>query len=81
MQAYIKEKSLLRQKTNTLRLKEADNVQVLQPKADHQRNEIPFTEFRCISPYVIEKVLPDNNYLVRKIGSNKTQVLHRMPMH
>ena len=26
----------------------------------------------------MEKVLPNNNYLVRKIGTNKTQVLHRL---
>ena len=33
-----------------------------------------------IGPYIIEKLLPNNNYLVRKIGTNKTQVLHRMRM-
>ena len=49
-------------------------------KADHQGSKIPFTEFRCIGPYILEKVLPNNNYLVRKIGTNKTQVLHRMKM-
>ena len=27
-----------------------------------------------------KKVLPNNNYLVRKIGTNKTQVLHQMRM-
>ena len=37
-----------------------------------------FTEFRWIGPYIIEKVLPNNNYLVRKIDTKKTQVLHRM---
>ena len=37
-----------------------------------------FIDFRWIGPYVIQKVLPDNNYLVRKIGSNKTQVLYRL---
>ena len=26
------------------------------------------------------KVLPINNYLIREIGTNKTQMLHRMPM-
>ena len=31
-------------------------------------------------PYIIEKVLPNNIYLVRKKGTNKTQVLHRMRM-
>ena len=45
---------------------------------DHQGSEIPFTEFRWVGPYIIEKVLPNNNFLVRKIGTNKTQVLHRM---
>ena len=51
----------------------------MQPKADHQGSKIPFTEFRWIGPYIIEKV-PKNNYLVRKIGTNKTQVLIRMRM-
>ena len=68
-------------KANTSKLKEADYKYVLQPKADHQGTKIPFTEFRRIGPYIIEKVLPNNNYLVRKIGTNKTQVLHRMRMH
>ena len=37
-----------------------------------------FTEFRWIGPYIMEEVLLNNNYLARKIGSNKTQVPHRM---
>ena len=36
--------------------------------------------FWWIGPYIVEKVLPNINYLVRKIGINKTQVLHRMRM-
>ena len=80
MQAYIKYKAYYDRKANASKLKEADYVYVLQPKADHQGSEIPFTEFRWIGPYIIEKVLPNNNYLVRKIGSNKTQVLHRTRM-
>ena len=38
-------------------------------------------EVQSLGLYIIEKVLPNNNYLVRKIGTNKTQVLHRMRMH
>ena len=78
MQAYIKYKAYYDKKANNSKLKEADYVYVLQPKADHQGSKIPFTEFRWTGPYIIEKVLPNNNYLVRKIGTNKTQVLHRM---
>ena len=42
-----------------------------------QGGTIPFTDFRWIGPFIIEKVLPKNSYLIRKIGTNKTQVLHR----
>ena len=78
MQAYIKYKAYYDKKANASKLKEADYVYILQPKADYQGSKVPFTEFRWIGPYVIEKVLLNNNYLVRKIGANKTQVLHRM---
>ena len=80
MQAYIKYKAYYDKKANASKLKEADNVYILQPKADHQGSKIPFTEFRWLGPYIVEKALPNNNYLVRKIGTDKTQVLHRMRM-
>ena len=80
MQAYIKYKAYYDKKANASKLKEADYVYILQPKADHQGSKIPFTEFRWVGPYIVEKVLPNNNYLVRKIGTKKTQLLHRMRM-
>ena len=78
MQAYIKYKAYYDRKANASKLKKTDSVFILQPKADHQGSKIPFTDFRWIGPYNIEKVLPIKNYLVRKIGTNKTQILHRM---
>ena len=80
MQAYIKNKAYYDKKAKASKLKEVDYVYVLQPKADHQWSESPFTEFRWIGPYIIEKVFPKNNYLVRKIDTNNTQVLHRKRM-
>ena len=80
MQAYIKYKAYYDKEANASKLREADYVYILHPKADHQGSKIPFSEFRWIGPYIIEKALPNNNYLVRKIGTNKTQVLHRMRM-
>ena len=80
MQAYIKYKAYYDKKANTSKLEEADYVYILQPKADHNGSKIPFTKLRWIGSYNIEKILPNNNYLVRKIGTNKTQVLHRMRM-
>ena len=81
MQAYIKYKTYYDKKANASKIKKAKSVYVLKPKADHLRSKIPFTEFRWRGPYFIEKVLPKNNYLVRKFGTNKTQVLHRMRMY
>ena len=79
MQAYIKHKAYYDKKANASKLKEADYVNILQPKADHQGSKLfPFTKFRWIGPYNFEKVLPNNSYLVRKIGTNKTHVLHWM---
>ena len=43
-------------------------------------DKFPLTDFKWIGPYVIEKVLPNNKYLVHQIGNNKTQVLHPMRM-
>ena len=78
MQAYIKYKAYYDKEANASKLKQSDYVYILLPKSDHQGSKIPFTDFQWIGPYIIEKALPNNNYLVRKIGTNKTQVLHRM---
>ena len=76
MQAYIKYTAYYDKKANVSKLKEADYVYILQPKADHQGNKFPFTEFRWVGPYIVKKALPNKNFLVRKIGTNKTQVFH-----
>ena len=55
-----------------------DYCYILNPKADTQATKIPFREFRWIGPYKVEKGLPNNNYIVRRLGTNKTQLLHRI---
>ena len=76
MQAYIKYKAYYNKKTNASKLKQSDYVYILQLKADHQGSKISFSNFRWIRPYIVEKVLPNNNYVVQKIGTNRTQILH-----
>ena len=78
MQAYIKYKAYYDRKANASKFKQADYVFILQLKADNQGSKNPFTDFRWIGPYIIEKVLPNKIILVRKIGTNKTQILHQM---
>ena len=78
MQSYIKYKRYYDKKAKASPLKETDYCFILQPKADHQGSKIPFRDFRWIGPYLAENVLPNNNYIVRKLYTNKTQILHRI---
>ena len=80
MQSYIKYKEYYDRKAKAAPLKEIkenDYCFVLQLKADHQGSKIPFRDYRWVGPFVIQKVLPNENYIVRRINTNKTQILHR----
>ena len=78
MPSYIKYRRYYDKKTKASPLKEKDYCFILQPKADHQGSKIPFRDFRWIGPHLVEKVLPNNNYVVRKLITNKTQILNRI---
>ena len=80
MLAYIKYKLYYDKKANASKLKEADYVYLSQTKADHQGSKVAIKGFQWIGPYIVERVLPNNNCLARKIGTNRTQVLHRIQM-
>ena len=77
-QSYFKYKAYYDSKTKTSPLETTEYCYILNPKADTQATKIPFREFRWQSPYKVEKVLPNNNYIVRRLGTNKTQLLHRI---
>ena len=78
MQSYIKYKDYYDRKAKAAPLKENDYCFVLQPKADHQGSKIPFRDYRWVGPFIVQKVLPNENYIVRRINTNKTQILHRI---
>ena len=78
MQSYLKYKAYNDRKAKAAPLTTTDYCYTLNPKADTQATKIPFREFRWIGPYEVEKVLPNNNYIVRSLRTNKTQLLHRM---
>ena len=78
MQSYLKYKEHYDRKAKAAPLKQNEYCFILQPIADHQGSKIPFREYRWTGPYVVEKVLPNENYIVRKLNSNKTQILHRI---
>ena len=78
MQSYLKYNEYYDQKAKAAPLSEQDFCFILQPKADNLGSKIPFREYRWIGPYRIEKVLPNKNYIVRRLNTNKTQILHRI---
>ena len=78
MESYIKYKEYYDRKARAAPLKENDYCFVLQPKADHQGSKIPFRDYRWVEPFIVQKVLPNENYIVRRINTNKTQILHRI---
>ena len=78
MQSYIKYKEYFDRKAKAAPLKENEYCFVLQPKADNQGSKIPFRGYRWVGPFIVQKVLPNENYIVRRINTNKTQILHRI---
>ena len=78
MQSYLKYKAYYDRKAKASPLETTDYCYILNPKADTQSTKIPFREFRWQGPYKVEKLLPNNNYIVRRLGTNKTQLLHRI---
>ena len=75
MQSYLKYKDYYDRKTKAAPLKEKDSYFVLQPNADSQASKIPFREYRWIGSSVALTVLSNDNYIVRRLNSNKTQIL------
>ena len=78
MQSYLKYKAYYDRKAKAAPLETTHYCYILNPKADTQATKIPFREFRWCGPYKLEKVLPNNNYIVQKLRTNKTQLLHRI---
>ena len=73
-------KSHTKKTAETSKLKEREYIYVLKMKRDHRNSKTLIIEFPWIGPYILEKALSNNSYLVRKIGTHKPQVLHRIKL-
>ena len=78
MQSYLRYKTYYDRKAKAAPLETTDYCYILNSRADTQTTKIPFREFRWCGPYKVEKVLPNKNYIVRRLGTNKTELLHRI---
>ena len=77
-QSYIRYKAYYDRKTNVSPLTTDDYCFVLNPKADTEVSKISFCDNRWVGPYKVDKVLPNNYCIVRRLVTNKTQILHRI---
>ena len=78
MQAYLKYKAYYDRKAKACPLSTNDYCFILNPKSDTQSHKVPFKDFRWEGPFKVEKVLPNNNYIVRRVNTKFTQILHRI---
>ena len=76
MQSYLNYNEYHDQKAKAAPLRKNDYSFKLQPLADHQGSKIPFGEYGWTGPHIVEKVLPNETYIVVKLNSNKTEILH-----
>ena len=78
MQSYIKYKQNYDKKATATPLKVNDCYYVFNPKADNQSMKFAFKDCIWTGPYIVVKVLSNNNYVVRRTGTRYTQTLQRI---
>ena len=78
LHSYIRYKQYYDKKAAAHPLTANDYCYALHPQANNQGSKLSFREFLWTGPFVIVKTLPNKNYLIRKLQTNKTQILHRI---
>ena len=76
--AYHKYKMYFDRKARAQPLKVKEFVFLLDPKYDSQRSKEEFKTFHWKGRYKVMKVVSDSNCIIRKVGTNETQCVHRM---
>ena len=78
LQAYQKYKRYYDRKAQALPLKVNDFTFLLNPKLTTQSDKINFSDFKWEGPFKVNKVLTNFNYIIMKVGTFRTQCVHRM---
>ena len=78
LHSYIRYKQYYDKKAAAHPLVANDYCYALHPQANTQGSKLPFREYLWTGPFIVVKTLPNNNYLIRKLQTNKTQILHRI---
>ena len=78
LHSYIQYKQYYDKKAAAHPLATNDYCYALHPQANTQGSKLPFREDLWTGPFVVVKTFPRNNYLIRKLQTNETQILHRI---
>ena len=78
IEAFHKYKNYYDQKAQTSPLKINDFTFLLSKRLSNQSEKIPFKEFKWEGSYKVVKFLSNSNYIIRKIGTLRTQCVHKM---
>ena len=78
LHSYIRHKQYYDKKASAHPLAVTDNCCALHPQANNHGSKLPFREYLWTEPFVVVKTLSNNDYLIRKLQTNKTQKLHRI---
>ena len=78
LHAYMQYKQYYDKKVSAHPLALIDYCYTFSPRSNNQRSKLPFREYLRTGPFVVVKTLPTKNYLIRKLQTNKTQILHRI---
>ena len=78
MLSYLKHKKYYDRKASAAPLKVNDYCYILNPEADNQSTKFAFQDCIWTGPYIVIKVLSNNNHTTRKLGTRYTQTLHRI---
>ena len=78
MLSYLKYKKYYDRKASAAPLKVNDYCYVLNPKANNQLTKFAFQDCILTGPFIVMKILSNNNYTIRKLGTRYTQTLHRI---
>ena len=89
MMFYLNYKDYYNRKASVAPLNVNDYCYILNPKTDNQSTKFAFQDCIWTGPYIVIKVLSNNNYTMRKLGTRFTQTPHRIrirplrarPMH
>ena len=75
---YVRYKAYYDRRAKAEPLREHEFVFLLTPEIQNQSERTKFNMMKWVGLYRVQKVLSDNNYIIRLVNSNKTQCVHRI---